>query len=172
MMQPESKQKKGILERLPKLGRVSQLILLIGGFLVIFLPIWYVNQGQAKQQAELKATLSNLQKMLAVSETPKAKFEAELAQITAETEAAKAVFPKSNQAPEIIDSLLELAELNDVYVTQTKISTSTPQDSAGPVLTVELGLKSQCAQFQNLLLALGDRLPTSKITGVRFEAPG
>ena len=172
MMQPESEQKKSFLERLPKLGRVSQLVLLIGGFLVIFFPIWYVNQEQAKQQVELSATLSNLQKMLAVSETPKAKYEAELAQITAETEAAKAVFPRSNQAPEIVDSLLELAELNDIYVTQTKITTSAPKGSTSPVLTFELGLKSQCAQFQNLLLALGDRLPTSQIIGVKFEAPG
>lgn len=168
MIQPESEKKKSILDRLPKLGRVSQLILLIGGFLVIFIPIYLVNQQQIPKQADLRVTLTNLQKILAVAETPKAKFEAELAQVTAESEAAKAAFPSSNQAPEITDSLLELAELNDIYVTQTKISTSTPTGAIGPVLTITIGLKGQMPKFQNFLLALGDKLPTSQIKQLTF----
>src|SRR4030042_3523958 len=168
MIQPEAGKKKGILDGLPKLGRISQLILLIGGFLVIFIPIWLVNQQQPARQADLDATLANLQKILSVAETPKAKFEAELAQVKAGTEADKAVFPKSNQAAQIIDSLLELAELNDIYVTQTKVSTSTPTGAIGPVLTITLALKGQVPQFQNFLLALGDKLPTSQIKQVDF----
>jgi len=170
--QPEEGKKKGVLDRLPKMGRVSQLVLLIGGFLVIFVPLWIVNQDQLKTQAGLNTTISNLQKIITGAEAPKTKYEAELAQLTAETEAAKAVYPRSTQAPEIVDSLLELAELHYIYVTQTKLSTSTPKDSIGPVLTIELVLKGQCSEFQNLLLAMGDRLPTSKITKVRFDSPG
>lgn len=171
MIQPESEQqqKKGFLERLPKLGRVSQLILLIVGFLIVFLPLWYINNLQEPQQVAARATLANLQKILSISETPKAKYEAELAQITAETEAAKAVLPSSNQAPEIVDSLLELAELNDIYVTQTKISSTTPKDSIGPVLTITLGLRGQMPKFQNFLLALDDKLPTSEIKQLNFS---
>src|SRR4030065_999029 len=110
MVQPEQEEKKkGILDRLHKLGRVGQLILLIGGFLIIFIPLWLINQQQPAKQAGLDATLANLQKIVAVSETPKAKFEAQLAQVTAETEAAKAVFPSSNPGPEKINPLLERA---------------------------------------------------------------
>ena len=170
MIQPEAEQqKKGFLDRLPRLGRVSQLILLIVGFLILFLPMWYINNLQQPQQSDARATLANLQKILAVSETPKAKYEAELAQITAETEAAKAGYPNPNQAPEIIDSLLELAELNDIYVTQTKVATSTPKDSIGPILTITLGLKGQMPKFQNFLLALDDKLPTSEIKQLNFS---
>src|SRR4030042_3345024 len=172
MVQPEQEgKKKGVLDRLPKMGRVSQLVLLIGGFLIIFVPLWIVNQNQLKTQAGLNTTISNLQKIITGAETPKTKYEAELAQLTAEAEAAKAVYPRSTQAPEIIDSLLELAELHYIYVIQTSLSISTPKDSIGPVLTIGLGLKGQCPEFQNLLLALTDRLPTSKITGVTFNAP-
>jgi hypothetical protein len=169
MIQPETpEKKKSFLDRLPKLGRVSQLVLLIGGFLIIFIPLWVINQQQPEQQTELKATLVNLNKILAVEETPEAKLEAELAQIKAETEAAQAAFPNTNQSPEIIDSLLELAELNDIYVTQTNVSTSPPKGAIGPVLTITLGLKGQVPKFQNFLLALDDKLPTSQIKQLTF----
>jgi hypothetical protein len=173
MIQPEPEEKKkGFLDRLPKLGRISQFILLIGGFLVIFIPLWVINQQQPERQTELKATLTNLQKILAVEETPKARYEAELAQVTAETEAAKAAFPSPNQAPEILDSLLELAELNDIYVTETAVSSATPTGSIGPVLTFTLGLKGQIPKFQNYLLALDNKLPTSQIKSVAFTVAG
>ena len=172
MIQPEPEKKKGFLERLPKLGRVSQLILLIGVFLVIFIPLWVINQQQPEIQTELKSTLANLQKILAVEETPKARFEAELLQVTAETEAAKAAFPNPDQAPEILDGLLELAEKNDIYVTRTAVSSATPAGSIGPVLTFALSFKGQIPKFQNYLLALGDKLPTSRIKQVAFRVAG
>ncbi|MBN2463348.1 MAG: hypothetical protein JXB43_07080 [Dehalococcoidia bacterium] len=169
MIQPESpEKKKGILDRLPKMGRISQLVLLIGIFLIIFIPLMVIYQQQPRVQAVLETTLSNLQKILSVEETPKARYEAELAQVTAETEAAKALFPNSSQTPEIVDTLLELANLNDIYVTQTKVSTSQPKDSIGPLLTVELGLKGQVPKFQNFLLALDTSLPTSQIKKLTF----
>jgi hypothetical protein len=173
MIQTETpEKKKGFLDRLPKLGRVSQLVLLIGGFLVIFIPIWVINQQQPEQQTELKATLANLEKILAVEETPKAKLEAELAQIKAETEATKAIFPNPSQSPEILDSLLNLAELNDIYVTQTKVSTSQPKEAIGPILTLNLTLKGQVPKFQNFLLALDNKLPTSQIKQLTFTIAG
>lgn len=168
MMQPEQEKKKGILDRLPKLGRVSQLILLIGGFLVIFIPLSTVNQQQPDKQADLNATLANLRKILSVEQTPKAQFEAQLAQVTAEIETAKAVLPGANKAPEILDSLLELAELNDINITATQVTASTPTGAIGPVFTITLGLRGQMPKFQNFLLALDDKLPTSHIKQVSF----
>jgi len=169
MLQPEAtEKKKGVLDRLPKLGRVSQLILLIGGFLVIFVPLWMINQQQPARQAELETTFNNLQRILIVGQTPKAQYEADLAQATAGTEAAKAVVPSPNQSPEILDILLQLAAQNDIYVTQTAVSTSTPSGSIGPVLTFSLGLKGQIPKFQNFLLALDTKLPTSQIKTVKF----
>ncbi len=173
MIQPEApEKKKGILDRLPKMGRISQLILLIGTFLVIFIPLMVIYQQQPEIQADLEVTLANLQKILTVEQTPKAKYEAELAQVTAEAEAAKAVFPSPSQTPEIVDALLELANLNDIYVTQTRVSTSQPKGSIGPQLTVELGLKGQVPKFQNFLLALDTSLPTSQIRQLTFSIAG
>lgn len=170
MIQPEEQEekKKGILDRLPKMGRISQLVLIIGVFLALFIPIFMVNQQQAPKQAQLSATLTNLRKIVSVEQAPKTNFEAELAQLTAEAEANKAAFPSSNQAPEILDSLLELAELNDISVTKTSVSTSSPAGAIGPTLTITLGLKGQVPKFQNFLLALDDTLPTSQIRQAAF----
>jgi hypothetical protein len=170
MTQPEAteKKKRGLLDRLPKLGRVSQLILLITVFLVVFILLWLFDQQQSKTQTTLDSTLTNLQTITAGAQTPKAKYEAELAQATADADAAKASFPAPDQAPEILDSLLELAQLNDIYVTQTAITTSTPTGSIGPVLTFTLGLKGQIPKFENFLLALDTKLPTSQIKQLTF----
>jgi hypothetical protein len=173
MIQPETtEKKKGLADRLPKLGRLSQLILLIGVFLIIFVPLWLLNQQQPGKQNELKATLANMNSILAVEETPKAKLEAELAQVEAETEAIRAIFPTTSQSPEIIDSLLEIAELNDIYVTQTKVSTSETEDTIGPSLIIQLSLSGQVPKFQNFLLALDNKLPTSQITSMFFTIVG
>jgi septal ring factor EnvC (AmiA/AmiB activator) len=170
MIQPETtEKKKGLADRLPKLGRLSQLILLIGVFLIIFIPLFLLNQQQPEKQNELKATLANLNSILAVEQTPKDKLEAELAQVEAEIEAITAIFPTTSQSPEIIDSLLELAELNDIYVTQTKVSIEEEEEEAiGPSLIIQLALMGQMPKFQNFLLALDNKLPTSQITKMFF----
>ncbi len=172
MTQPEPKKKKGFLDRLPKMGRISQLVLLIGIFLILFIPLMLINNQQSAKQIGLKATLANLNKILAVKETPQDKLEAELVQINAETETAKAIFPNTSQSPEIIDSLFELAELNDLYITQTKVTTSTPKETIGPILTIQLGLRGQVPKFQNFLLALDSKLPTSQIKQLAFTIAG
>jgi hypothetical protein len=172
MLEPGQEKKKGFLDRLPKLGRISQLVLVIGIFLVIFVPIFVINQQQPERQSQLEATLSNLQKIVTTVQTPKAKFEADLAQATADTEAAKAAFPGSQASPQILDTLRKLADVNDIYITATKVSTSTPAGSIGPILTVTLNLKGQVPLFQNFLLGLDTKLPTSQIKQVRFTITG
>ena len=173
MVQPETtEKKKGLLDRLPRLGRLSQLILLVGAFLIIFIPIWFINNQQSKSQAKLEATLANLDRILAVEETQKSQLEDELAQVIADTEATKATFPNINQSPEIIDSLLELAEINDIYITQTKVSSSKTENAIGPTLNIQLSLKGQVPKFQNFLLALDNKLTTSQIVKLNFNIVG
>jgi len=165
--EPESQ--KGVLAKQPRLGGVSRLILVGGIFLILFIPLWLIHQQQPAKQAELRATLSNLQKVLAVQENPKEKFEAEIKQTEAELEAAKAVFPNPNQSPEIIEGLLKLAKLNDIAVTEIKESSSKKkigQDKSAtewPVLTFDIKLTGQVPKFQNFLLALDGKFTTCQI---------
>jgi hypothetical protein len=168
MTQPEPEKKKGFLDSLPKMGRLSQLVLLIGIFLVIFIGLFMLNRQLTARQTELKGTLTNLQKILATGQTPQTQYEAKLAQATADSEAAKAAYPTPDQAPEILDSLLELAAANDIDITQTAISSATASGAIGPTLTFTLGLQGQIPKFENFLLALDTKLPTSQITGLTF----
>jgi hypothetical protein len=172
LLEPGQEKKKGFLDRLPKMGRISQLVLLIGIFLVIFIPLFIINQKQPETQAELNSSLGNLQKIISVQQTPKAEYEAQLAQVTADSEAAKAAFPSSNGSPQILDTLRELANDNDIYITATRVLNSTPAGSIGPVLTITLNLKGQVPLFQNFLLALDSKLPTSQIKHVTFTVTG
>jgi hypothetical protein len=168
-MQPaEPEKSKGFLERLPKLGRISQLVLLIGIFLVIFVPLYIINQRQPETQTGYETTLANLQRIISVEQTPKSKYEADLAKATADAAAAKAAFPAPNQAPEILDKLLELAQSNDLYVTSTSVASSTSTGGIGPVLTFTIGLKGQIPKFENFMLALDTKLPTSQINQYTF----
>jgi len=169
MQQPQTEEKQpGVLERLPKLGRVSQLILIVGVFVLIFVPLLLIYQQQEPKQNEARASLSNTQKILSAAETPQAKFEAQLAEATATVEAARASFPKPDQAPEIIDTIIALAAANDIIVTRTSVSSATPAGSIGPVLTFVVGFKGQIPKFQNFLLGLDSKLPTSEIKAVSF----
>ncbi len=168
-MQPmTTEKKKGFLDRLPKLGRVSQLVLLIGVFLLIFVPLFVINQKQPAIQSGYEGTLANLQQRISGEQVPKDKYEADLAQAKADTDAARASIPAPNQAPEIMDKLLELAEDNDIYVINTSITSTTPKGSLGPVLTFTLGFKGQIPKFENFMLALDTKLPSSQIKQFTF----
>jgi type II secretory pathway pseudopilin PulG len=170
MMEPGQEKKRGFLDRLPKLGRLSQLVLVIGIFLLIFVPLWIINQQQPEKQRQFEATLSNLQKILSPQQTSQANFEADLAQATADAEAAKATFPNPQGSPQILDTLRKLADDNDISITATKVAPST--GSIGTVLTVTLNLQGQVPKFQNFLLGLDTALPTSQINRVSFTITG
>jgi hypothetical protein len=176
MIRPEEpKGKKGGGIRLPRLGRASQLAIIVGIFLIIFIPLWIIYQQQPAKQTELRGTLSNLEKILAIQETPKERLESELNQAEVELEAAKDAFPNPNQSPEIIDELLKLAESNDIYVTGTRISASqralskTEGAIEWSILTIDISLKGQVPKFQNFLLDIDSQLSTCTVKEATFN---
>jgi len=174
MIRPEEpEQKKSFLDRLPKLGRVSQLMLIIGIFLILVIPLGMVYLQQPARQIQLKGALSNLERILEAPTTEKENLERELSKAEAELEAARAAFLSPDQSPEIIDRLLELAESNDIDVTQTQVSVVEEEDtdegaSQYPVLTFKIYLEGQVPKFQNFLLALDAALLTAEVKEVTF----
>ena len=174
MIRPEEpEQKKSFLDRLPKLGRVSQLMLIIGIFLILVIPLGMVYLQQPARQIQLKGALSNLERILEAPTTEKENLERELSKAEAELEAARAAFLSPDQSPEIIDRLLELAESNDIDVTQTQVSVVEEEDtdegaSQYPVLTFKIDFDGQVPKFQNFLLALDAALLTAEVKEVTF----
>ena len=177
MIQPQPpKEEKGLserlLRRLPRLGRPSQFLLVVGIFSILIITLWLVYQQQVPKRAELERTLATLQRTLAGApkqETSRDALNAQIKSLQAQTEAARTVFSTTSQGPEMLDKLIKTAQVYDISITRTDQSTSSQIVTIGankvtfPVLTFSFDLKGQVPDFQNFLLALGSKLPTSQI---------
>jgi len=179
----KEKKKKGILDRLPRLSRASQTILILAMLVAMFVPTYLIYYQQPRTRASLQASLASYQKILAVEETPKARLEAELKKTEQEAIAVKASYPDPVKMPELVERLIGLAKENGITVTGTKVNVTTlpppketskdkgkttPTERIDTILNIELGLKGQVAMFQNFLLALDKEFPTTRIKKVSF----
>ena len=168
----EKKEKKSnFTSKLPKIGKVSQLILLIGIFAIIFIPLTLIERQQPLKQAELKATLANLEKILAAAPAEDGDLKARIDKISAEIEVTDELYPESDQIFNIIDIVLELALLNDVTVTGMTAKEPEPDEGNPGFISISyvINLKGQVPKFQNFILALDDRFPTSEVSSVSIS---
>ena len=169
MIKPEeTEQKKSFLDRLPRVGRASQLILLIGIFLLLALPMWFVSLQQVQKQVDLNEQISMLQAILENPESQRETLEAEIREAEADIVVAKAVFPNPDQGPEIINDLLRLTESNGIYITNTTETAETEKLGANTfsVLTFRFNLTGQVSKFQNFILELDNDFPTCTINAI------
>ncbi len=176
----KEKKKKGILERLPRLSRTSQTILILAMLVAMFVPTYLIYYQQPKTRAALESSLATLQKVLAAEQTPKERLEADLKRAQEQLAAARALYPDPNHVPELVNSLIGLAEQNDIDVTETKVTASklpppkdtkkdkAPAERIEDILTAEMTLKGQVSHFQNFLLALDKQFPTIRIKKAAF----
>jgi len=178
MIEPEKEQKKKPLaERLPKISRLSQVILIVGILAIIFIALYMVGAGQAKQQDELRENISMLQRGVSsgTQEEPRDKLQAQIRQIEAETEAARAMFPEPDQLTEIMDRFIKLAKSYDIEVTSTGVTMTQKKlmigaaEVAYDVYTFSLSLQGMAPNFQNFLLSLDDTVSTSRINQVTIK---
>ncbi len=178
----DKKKKKGILERLPRLSRTSQTILVLAMLVAMFVPTYLVYYQQPRTRATLESSLATLQKVLAAEQTPKERLETDLKKAEEQLVTARAVYPDPNHVPELVNSLIGLAEQNGIDVTETKVTASklpppkesqkdkdkTTAERIEDILTAELTLKGQVSHFQNFLLALDSQFPTVRIKKAAF----
>ncbi len=170
MRSEEQEKKKNMLDKLPKLGKASQLMLLVGVFLIIFIPLSVIYRQQPVKWDELKHELSLLQTILTAPTAKKEMLQAQIRQVDAEMEVATTLYPKLGQSVNIMDGLLELADANDISVstTRTMVTEKEEGETSFDVVTFEMYLKGQVPKFQNFILALGDWLPASKVSTVNI----
>jgi cell division protein FtsL len=178
MIEPQEERKaKPLAERLPKIGRVSQVILIVGILAIIIIALYVVGAQQAKQQDELRENITTLQRGVTAGtqEEPKDKMQAQIRQIEAETEAARAMFPEPDQLTEIMDKLIKLAKSYDIEVTGTGVTATKKKLTIGAVpveydvYTFSFSLQGMAPNFQNFLLALDNTAPTSRINQVTIK---
>lgn len=178
MIEPQAERKtKPLAERLPRIGRTSQVILIVGILAIIFIALYWVNAQQATQQDELRKNIVTLQRSVSAGtkEEPRDKLQAQIRQVEAETEAARAMFPAPEQLTEVMDRLIKLARSYDIEVTSTGATMSQKKLKIGAtelaynVYTISLSLRGMASNFQNFLLSLGDAVTTSRINQVTIK---
>ena len=172
MVKSEKPEKKEtFIDKLPKLGSASQLLLLVGIFLILFIPMFIIYQQQPVKRDLLEHELSNLQTILAADmPTKQDELRAQIAATEADIEMAKESYPGC-ECHNIIDVLLMMADSSDIVITKTTTDMSDENEARSqyPVLTFEVYFTGQVPKFQNFILDLNDRFQTSVIKGVDFQ---
>jgi len=180
MKQDESKGKSTRFIKLPRISPLARLILIIGMFLVIAVPLYLALSQQQAKQNELMQQYSMLEKAMGNPgpvDTLKTGFDSDIVRAKKEIENINTVFPNADRNPEIIDNLMALARENDIEITKALIATSSGELKVGtdvikyPVTNFDISLKGQISKFQNFLLDLNSKFPTSKIEKVYFKIP-
>jgi cell division protein FtsL len=161
--------KKANSSRIPRLGKLSRLLLIIGIFAIIFIPVAIVYRQQPVKRTELQQEMANIQKILEVPLTEKERLQAEINKANAMTEVAEESFPRGDPGVDIVEGLFELAEKSDLVISGMETDLPNDEDQGEfPVLHFTITLTGQIAKVQNLLLQINDRYPTSVIKRADF----
>jgi hypothetical protein len=127
--------------------------------------------AQISQQTAIQLQINLLQ---AQTDALKAKMASQstvtisAAKMKAELEAAKAQYKKVDDNAGVSQILMNLAWDYDITIAGMSVSTSTGKMAGAdyPVLSYSLSLTGQVANFQNYLIAVGKKLPSSQFNDV------
>ena len=166
--------KSSISQRLPRLSTSVWLILILALFLIIMVPMVTGYIEQVSQQAAIQLQINQVQAQI---DALKAKMASqttattEAARLKEELEAAKLQYKNIGDNPEVSKMLMDLAWDYDITITSLNVSQAKNKvlGTEYTVLTYSLSLTGQAANFQNFLLAAGNRLPSSQFTSVTIN---
>ena len=160
-----------ILQRLPRLATRIWVLIILCLFLIAVVPLAMGYMTQSARQQALKLQIGQLQPQV---DALKAKMAsqpsaaAEMGRLKAEAEAAKLLYKSLSDNPEISQVIMDLAWDNHINITSMGVSSSKSKilDKEYPVLVYSLSLTGQVANFQNFLIAIGNKLPSSQYSGI------
>ncbi|GEM_PF-3564917 len=154
---------------MPKISRVSQLILVLGIFIIISGALFLVWREQVKAQENLRKELTLIQTLLSKPPPPPlAYLEAKIQATEAELKATEALFPKLEQSLEITESLVKLAEQFKLQVTgmSTRVTSTKIEKVDYQVINLELELQGSITSILSFINRLGKEFPTAEIASV------
>jgi cell division protein FtsL len=165
--QPE---KKTFISRLPRLSKVSQILLISGICAVFLIPSILIKNQQQSKQAMLQQELTNLENILSVPLTEKERLQAEINKVEAEREIAIERFPKADPGIAIVQGLYELADKNDLIISRIDTLRNEDKNTSDQfaVLSFRIYVTGQISKVQNFLLDVNERYQTSVMTKALF----
>jgi hypothetical protein len=160
-----------ILQKLPKLSTPVWLLIIVVLVLVAVIPMITSYFDVAAQQAPLRDRLSKLQSQYAGLQkqlTPQGALTAQVNQLKSDVEAARLVYGNACDSIETSQDLLNIAWEYDVNITSMAAAPVTAKiqgkDYSGT--SYVLTMTGQVANFQNYLIAVGNKFPSSKAAAV------
>ena len=165
-IQEPKKTGNSILQRLPRLSSSVWLIIIVCLFLIVMIPMAMNYMAQSSKQEALRVQVSQQQ---ALYDAVKAKMagpaspSTDVGKLKAEADAATKMYQEGCDNLLSSQVLMDLAWKNDVTITSMGVSSSQGNilEKSYPGFTYSLSLSGQVAGFQNFLIAVGQRFPSS-----------
>jgi hypothetical protein len=163
--------KINISQRLPRLSTSVWLILILALFLIAMVPLATGYIEQVSQQAAIQLQINQVQSQidaLKAKAASQSSATSEAARMKADLEAAKLQYKNIGDNPEISQILMDLAWDYDITITSMTVTQAMNKVLGADysVLTYSLSLTGQVANFQNFLIALSTKLPSSQFISV------
>jgi len=166
-IQEPKKSGNSILQRLPRLSTSVWLIIILCLFLIAMIPLAMGYLEQASKQDALRLQVSQLQSQydaVKAKMAGQASLSTELGKLKAEADAATKLYEEGCDNLLSSQILMDLAWKNDITITSMGVSSSQGKilETTYPGFTYSLSLSGQVAGFQNFLIAVDKRFPSSQ----------
>ena len=156
-----------IFQKLPHLSTSVWLLIIVVLVLVAVVPMITSYMDATSQQGPLREKLSTLQSQYADLQkqmTPQGSVTTQINQLKLDIEAAKSMYGNACDSVETSRELIDLAWQCNVTITSIKATSISGkvQGKDYPGISYVLVMSGQVANFQNYLIAVGDKFPTSR----------
>ena len=160
-----------ILQRLPRLSTSIWLIVILCLFLIAMIPLATGYMAQSSQQQALRMQVSQLQSQydaVKAKMAGQASLSTDVGKLKAEADAATKLYEEGCDNLLSSQILMDLAWKNDVTITSMSVSSAQSKilDTTYPGFSYSLSLSGQVAGFQNFLIAVDKRFPSSQYQNI------
>ena len=163
-----------IFQKLPRLSTSVWLLIIVVLVLVAVIPMISSYMDATTQQGPLREKLSKLQSQysdLQKQMTPQGSLTTQINQLKSDVEAAKSMYGNACDSVETSRELINMTWQYDVTITSMK-ATAVIEKIQGkdyPGIAYVLIMTGQVANFQNYLIAVGDKFPSSRPDAVTIN---
>jgi uncharacterized membrane-anchored protein YhcB (DUF1043 family) len=162
-----------IMQKLPRLSAFVWVLIIVVLVLVVIIPMLTSYFDQMSQQNILRDNLSKLQSQyidLQKQISSQGNAATEINRLKSDVESARLLYGNSCDSIVISKELMDLAWKYDITITTISASGTSAKiqgkDYSGTAYDLVMG--GQVANFQNYLIAVGEKFPTSKIQNVNI----
>jgi hypothetical protein len=163
-----------IFRKLPRLSTTVWLLIVSALILIFAVPLFLGYFGEASSQSLQKNLLNQLQTRyndLQKQSGSQAALLSEVTALTKDVEKAKLSYGNVDNSIEVSRDLIELAWKYDITINSMNMAQVKTKYSGieYPVLVYVISMTGQVPAFQNFLIAVGNKLPSSQVSQIIIQ---